>query len=282
MISLDLIKKNFFSALKHESFSLSELEIIFTAFTEELLGLSKVEILLSKQKMFPLEKANEYFKAIERLKDKEPYQYILGKTYFRDLVLKVNEHVLIPRPETEELVEKVNEKIRNCSNAIDLGTGSGCIAISLKQENPQLEVSAIDLCEKALEVAEENAELNHSEVRFSRGCISKPFNSEEKYDLMISNPPYIGLEEKSSLEPNVINWEPSKALFSVTEDPLYFYKEIKSRANESLNTNGLLALEIHENYGKETANVFNSEAFSNVEIFKDMQGKDRILVAYKN
>ena len=217
--------------------------------------------------------------ALDELCTSRPLQYVLGRTEFFRREFFVNSDVLIPRPETEELVQAVICHSRGKSISIlDLGKGSGCIAVSLACELPQAEVFAIDLSEPALHIARRNAEHNSATVRFARHDILSrdelPFGC--SFDLIVSNPPYVRMSEKTVMHNNVLLHEPHLALFVPDESPLIYYQAIVRIASRYLNPRGAICAEINENLGKETRRLFADAGF-NAEIRKDIRGKDRIL-----
>ena len=223
---------------------------------------------------------------LERVKNEEPIQYILQEEWFCGFKFFVNKHVLIPRPETEELVEWV---ISTCKfpidslSILDIGTGSGCIPISLKRRLRKAQVSAVDVSKDALEVANRNATNLGADVNFIEADIlnSTCWSTLPKVDIITSNPPYVTESEKGQMKNNVLNYEPALALFVPDTDPLIFYKAISALGKIILNKNGTIFLEINEAYGNETANVF-IEAGYKTEIKKDMQGKERMIKAMLN
>ncbi|MBS1523938.1 MAG: peptide chain release factor N(5)-glutamine methyltransferase [Bacteroidetes bacterium] len=225
---------------------------------------------------------------LTRLATGEPIQYILGYTEFYGLTFNVNPSVLIPRPETEELVDWILSSVRSSELAVgkflDIGTGSGCIPISLKKNLPEAEVSAIDISPEALQTAKENAELNKVNINFIENDILNPTNHSlltTHYSLIVSNPPYVTLEDKKLMHTNVTDFEPHTALFVPEDDPLIFYKAIADFASTHLEKDGLLFFEINESYGKQIVNLLNSRLFINIELRKDMSGKDRMIRATK-
>ena len=229
---------------------------------------------LSKKEEQPL------FEVLAQLRLKKPIQYILGSTHFMDMDFKVNENVLIPRPETEELVRWVLEDYRMDGNKeisiLDIGTGSGCIAISLAKNMKRAKVYGLDISKKALEVAKENAVKNQVEVEFLNADILNMEYFKEKVDVIVSNPPYVRLLEKEKMKPNVIENEPGSALFVPDNDPLVFYRKINELAKKNLKSGGRLYLEINQYMGKETKALFEN-GFIEVELRKDMFGNDRML-----
>jgi release factor glutamine methyltransferase len=214
---------------------------------------------------------------IERINQGEPIQYILGETWFRDRKFLVNPSVLIPRPETEELIDKVNAL--KPKSILDLGTGSGCISISLALEMPDSELYAIDISEGAIHTAKQNAELNNAKVHFSTGNIlhfENPFDI-DTFDLIISNPPYVKENEKSEMRKNVLDFEPHLALFVTEEDPLIFYRSIGEIGLKFLSRKGSIWVEINSYLGKETEALFKDLGYSHTRLLKDFFGKDRYL-----
>jgi release factor glutamine methyltransferase len=250
----------------------------------EIAGTSSAKI-----KAFPeLELLQEHLDAINailsRLKTGEPIQYILGHAEFYGLTFKVNPSVLIPRPETEELVEWILSSVGGSKSAVggilDIGTGSGCIAISLKKNLPGVLVSAIDISADAIQTATENAHLNDVQVDFIHDDIltyHSPLTTH--YSLIVSNPPYVTLDEKKQMHINVTDFEPHTALFVPENDPLMFYKAIADFASNNLEAGGLLFFEVNENYGEQIVEILNHKSFKNIELRKDMSGKDRMIKA---
>ncbi|MER0438455.1 peptide chain release factor N(5)-glutamine methyltransferase [Emticicia sp. W12TSBA100-4] len=258
-------------------------EIVFWLM-EFYLGLRKIDILSDKS----FEKAIDWATIIERLNTHEPIQYILGETEFYGRRFLVNDSVLIPRPETEELVKYIVDKQKNQLpvtnnqlSILDIGTGSGCIAISLAKELPNFKVTAYDISEKALETAKTNAELNKADVTFEKVDIlsSQLSNIHYPLSIIVSNPPYVTKQEIDRMQKNVLDFEPHLALFVEDSEPLIFYEAIANFAFNNLTDNGLVAVEINEALGEETAEVFRRKGFSEVEIIKDIHQKDRFVSA---
>lgn len=246
------------------------------------LGLRKIDILSDKS----FDKAIDWAKIIDRLNTHEPIQYILGETEFYGRRFLVNDSVLIPRPETEELVKYVVDKTLRTQNSkprtlLDIGTGSGCIAISLAKELPNFKVTAYDISEKALETAKKNAELNKADVNFEKVDILNPSFTihHSPFTIIVSNPPYVTKQEIDRMQKNVLDFEPHLALFVEDSEPLIFYEAIANFAFNNLTDNGLVAVEINETLGEETADVFRRKGFSEVEIVKDIHQKDRFVSA---
>ena len=228
--------------------------------------------------------ASEFVKVTEELKKGKPYQQILGYTEFYGNRFFVDENVLIPRPETEELLELAINKIRDSRfeirdfKILDVGTGSGIIPITLKKHFPKAIVSAIEISEKALEIAQKNAVFHKTEIKFLK---ANYLNTDltEKYDVIISNPPYIGIDENTEIEDSVKGFEPNIALFSPTSDALIFYRKIAKDCENHLNENGLFFLEINQKLGNETLELFKN--FSESELVKDLSGNDRFVMGRK-
>ncbi len=247
---------------------------------EHLFGLSIIKIHLYQHDQNPDAKLSEIEEIIERLINYEPIQYILGETEFYGLKFKVNSAVLIPRPETEELVDWIlQDSPGKNSTVLDIGTGSGCIAIALAKNRPDLHVEGWDISEEALEVARQNAETNNVNVSFLKvDILNQNIISEDKtYELIVSNPPYVTPSEKSSLLKNVIDHEPHTALFVPKNDPLIFYNEIADFGIKFLNQEGQLYFEINENLGNEVQSLLKSKRFANIVLRRDINGKDRMI-----
>ena len=217
--------------------------------------------------------------SVARLKQFEPIQYIFGETIFFDLQLKVNPAVLIPRPETEELVNWILETISGkAAHILDIGTGSGCISLALKKNLPGSRVSAIDISDEALKTAKSNALLNNLDVRFWQADILKwrEYNWPE-FDVIVSNPPYVRQLEKKQMQPNVLKYEPEIALFVSNNNPLIFYSEIAAFAKDHLTKNGKLFFEINEFLGNDLKNLLTNFGFTNILMKHDINGKARMV-----
>lgn len=248
---------------------------------EDVFGFNRSTLLVSKEIDLSEAQLTELIRISNRLKTGEPYQYIVGFTYFDDLKINVAPGVLIPRPETEELVSWIQEIIQDRKDlkAIDWCAGSGCIALAIKNRNPDFEVKGFDVSSEALEIAQLNAKELELEVKFELNNALEPGN-EEKADLIISNPPYIPWKEKTEMHQNVTEFEPDLALFVPDENPLLFYRVIAEYAAGNLNDQGYLFFELHENYAFETKTMVEELGFNFVEIKEDLQGKKRMLKAY--
>jgi len=215
----------------------------------------------------------------KRLENHEPIQYVLGTADFCGMEFVVNQAVLIPRPETEELVRLITENHQN-GELLDIGTGSGAIAIALKVLNPDFNVTAIDVSQDALKVAKQNAKALAAEIDFRLIDILKEV-PENKYDIIVSNPPYIPFQDQAEMRNNVLLFEPEIALFVEDESPIKFYSRIADVALLKLNEGGCLYYEIHESFGKEVMGMLKEKGFEQVQTFQDMQGKDRMISAQK-
>ena len=219
---------------------------------------------------------------LQELKKGKPYQQILGHTEFYGNRFVVDENVLIPRPETEELLEITIQRLKKLKikklKILDVGTGSGIIPITLKKHFPDTEISAMDISEKALEIAQKNATFHKTRINFIQSdYLNTDFT--EKYDVIISNPPYIGIDENAEIEDSVKGFEPNIALFSPTSDALIFYRKIAKDADKFLNEKGMIFLEINQKLGNETLELFKN--FSESELVKDLSGNDRFVIGKK-
>ncbi len=219
--------------------------------------------------------------AVKRLLAGEPVQYVTGMARFNDLLLKVSPAVLIPRPETEELAQKIGTSLakEKTISIWDIGTGSGCIAIALAKQFPHAEVIAFDVSGKALQIAKENAESNGAKVTFVQDDVLNPTSDyfNQPVDLVVSNPPYVCDSERASMEANVLDWEPEKALFVPDDDPLRFYRQILALAKKQLNPDGQVWFEINERMGEEMLLLCHKIGFSNAEVLEDFAGKPRFV-----
>jgi len=254
-----------------------EREIISWAYLsiEHLLSYNRSDCIIYADKEITSEISDRIKQIIADLKTKKPLQYILGTTEFYGLKFKVNKHTLIPRPETEELVEWILKE--EFSSALDIGTGSGCIAITLaKHKNAK--ITAIDISTEVLKVAKENAKLNGVKVNFMQQDILQT-NILPKVDLMVSNPPYVLESEKEKMQANVLEYEPNLALFVADNDPLIFYKKIGALAEKSLNCGGKLYFEINEQYGAIIPEMLSDIGFVDIALKKDINDKDRLVKA---
>lgn len=264
-------------------YDVQEADAITTLVLSELTDYSKAKLKAFPETNLTDEQAEKISAILNQLQTGQPLQYILGHTEFYGLSFEVNPNVLIPRPETEELVNWIIESAGPSPiNVLDIGTGSGCIAITLKHELKQSAVTAIDISTGALETAKRNANNNQVEVNFIHADILAHENIklEEKLDIIVSNPPYVTETDKRQMHTNVTDFEPHSALFVPEEDPLLFYNAIADFAVKNLNPNGLLFFEINESYGEETMEMLRNKSFINIELRKDMSGRDRMIKAH--
>jgi release factor glutamine methyltransferase len=259
-------------------------QFIFILFEYEL-GFSKIELVTRSEEELDEETYEKFLHYVKQLKTLKPIQYITGVTSFYGLHFHVNSHVLIPRPETEELADWIiKQKLPLNPVILDVGTGSGCIAVALAKNLPGSMVHAVDISENALGLANENAKLNKVNVNLSLENILRPTEDfrRKKFDLIVSNPPYITLAEKEKMNKNVLDYEPHLALFVPDEDPLVFYKAIMTYAMGSLNENGLLFFEINESFDKEIVDLMKNHKFAEIELRKDINDKFRMVRGRKS
>jgi len=259
-----------------------EAESFFYLILENRYQLRRIDLALDAEKEFSDVEISNWNVILEKLKTQIPIQYILGTTHFYGSEFVVDENVLIPRPETEELVDwivKLNTKLSKKKDLkiLDIGTGSGCIAISLAKNILNSAVFAVDVSEKALAVADKNATLNKVIVTFLHKNILETNHLDQKFDIIVSNPPYVRNLEKAEIKPNVLENEPHLALFVPDNDPLIFYKKIAELAAANLNPNGQLFFEINQYLGKETQDLLESLGLKNIELRKDIYGNDRMI-----
>jgi len=274
---------DYYPATEIKSFT----EIIF----ENILNFTKLDLILKKEDEISYQNIDKINSIIKDLINYKPIQYIFGECYFYDLKFKVNENVLIPRPETEELVNLIIKENNNNLNKIkilDIGTGSGCIAISLAKNISNSQVFALDISEKALETAKQNADLNNVNINFQIIDILNFSNStnlkeieNQKFDIIVSNPPYVMEDEKKRMQTNVLDYEPHLALFVSNIKPIIYYEAIENFASKYLNSNGLLYLEINENLGLETLNIFENKKYCNQQLITDLSNKSRFIKVQK-
>lgn len=261
-------------------FDEDEAASFFYLLLEHHRNLKRVDLVMQPDLFFSETELEMLEGVISELKCQKPIQYILGSTSFFGMPFLVNEHTLIPRPETEELVEWVlksqtSEGVE--SSLLDIGTGSGCIAISLAKNCANAQVSAIDVSREALATAEKNASINEVQVQFICQDILKAESLDKKYDVIVSNPPYIRMLEKQEIKPNVLEFEPHLALFVANEDPLLFYRKIAQLAQKQLNNNGYLFFEINQYLAQETIQLLEDLNFKSIELRKDIYGNDRMI-----
>ncbi|MFT5750392.1 MAG: release factor glutamine methyltransferase [Ancylomarina sp.] len=259
-----------------------EIENILYILLEHLLNYSKIEIQLNKNEKIEQNIFDKAMASLIDLKKSVPIQYVIGETEFYSLIFKVNEHTLIPRQETEELVHAIiNDNKVNAPRILDIGTGSGCIPIVLAHNIAGANVSSVDISEGAIVIAKENATLNKVTIDFYHRNFLKwdEYSWEKGYDIIVSNPPYVKESEKVLMDENVLAYEPHTALFVDDNDPLIFYRRIAEFAKVHLRKGGKLYFEINEALGQEMIELQESLGFSSVRLMEDLNGRDRMTSA---
>jgi release factor glutamine methyltransferase len=276
--------KLFFTEALSKVYPKTEIDSFFFILMEEKLNLQRIDTVLKPNFLIPDKKLIDLKNILIKLQKEEPIQYLLGNTEFYGLPFFVNENTLIPRSETEELVVWVLEEAANFQSnkqiklsILDIGTGTGCIPISIAKNLPKAKISAIDISSEALIVAKQNALLNKVEVDFMELDILKSKKIPLEFDIIVSNPPYVRELEKAEIKNNVLKNEPHLALFVTNEDPLIFYDKIADFAKQQLSKNGLLFFEINQYLGKETIALLHKKGFKNIELRKDLFGNDRMI-----
>lgn len=265
-----------------DKYTKSEIRVFTSLILQHVCNLSFSEIISCKFTNLSNTEKQKISHIVERLRNNEPIQYVLGETEFYGLNFKVNSSVLIPRPETEELVEWILLETKQTNpHLLDVGTGSGCIAITLAKHLDNSTVDAWDISDKALEVAFDNAAINNVSVKFSKVDVLKPLTINNHFDIIVSNPPYIADSEKKNMEKNVLDFEPSEALFVPNNESLIFYDRIADIAQKLLNNNGLLYFEINQAKGGEIVELLQRKGFADVELKKDISGNYRMIRAVK-
>lgn len=257
----------------------TEAESFFYLILENRLQMKRVDLALHPEIEFSESQLQDYNDILKKLEQQIPIQYILGSTSFYGLEFEVNENVLIPRPETEELVSWIlsNHDSSTHLKILDIGTGSGCIAIALAKNLPNAQVFAIDVSEKALATAKNNADRNEVKVNFIKQDILNTENLEQSFDIIVSNPPYVRNLEKDEIKQNVLAHEPHLALFVEDQNALIFYDKIANLSQRHLNPNGQLYFEINQYLGKEMVQLLEQKGFSAIELRKDIYGNDRMV-----
>lgn len=276
------IKKIFHQQLK-EIYIENEIDSLFFIALEYVTSISKIEYILQKEEEISEEKLIELKFILEELTKNKPIQYITKNAYFYGLNFYVNEKVLIPRQETNELVDWVLMSVTHSKpiKILDIGTGSGCIAITLKKNLPLSEVFAIDISNEAIQVAQKNANDNEVEINFSQKNILEINDLKSNFDIIISNPPYVRELEKLEMAPNVLDNEPHLALFVPDNNPLLFYEKITEIALKNLTEDGMLFFEINQYLSEETKKMIENKGFKNVTLRKDLQENYRMILAKK-
>ena len=272
---------NLFKSKLSSKIETNELDEFFFWLIEHYCNFSRMNYILNSN--FNVSKVQErkLINSIDLLMNDMPIQYVIGETNFMDLVFKLNNNVLIPRPETEELVNWIiNDKHVN-KNILDIGTGSGCIAISLSKNLNNCNVLGWDINEDVIKIANQNAIINNVKASFEISDITKPKFLNEKFDVLVSNPPYITNNEKKLISNNVKSFETHSALFVEDDDPLFFYKKILEFAIFNLKSNGFLYLEINENFSEEVLKLLKDNGFYDIQLKKDFRLKNRMVKGIK-
>lgn len=276
-----------FASLLEPTYGHDEANALIMILFEHHFKINRIDIALNPDLCLNNQEYAIIEKSVEELLTNRPVQYITGETEFCGMRFSVNENVLIPRPETEELVSLIlsadsGQLTTGKINVLDIGTGSGCIAISLAKSLKDCVVTAVDISDKALEVAKKNARANEADVRFVMDDILSPQSTEltdNKFDIIVSNPPYVCDSEKRDMRANVLDFEPSTALFVSDDDPLLFYREIVNLAQHSLKPDGTVWFEINERFGEDMVLLCRNNGFSNTSVFRDFRDKDRFIRA---
>ena len=282
--------RDYFNKTLKKLYPTSEIDTFLFLLLEEYLNFKRIDVVLKSNFEISPEDLTLLKSSTKLLEQEVPIQYILGKTEFYGFPFILNEHVLIPRPETEELVTSVLNKISKLERLhpiekekklkiLDIGTGSGCIPISLKRSLPFAEITAIDIANEALIIAKKNASLNKVNINFIQQNILKTTGLDDIYDIIISNPPYVRVSEKIEIKNNVLKNEPHLALFVEDNNPLIFYSKIAELAKSHLTKNGTLFFEINQYLGKETVELIKLKEFNKIQLKKDIFGHDRIIIA---
>ena len=260
-------------------YDLMEAESFFNIALEELKGWKRLDLAMNPDAVLSREETDKWNAVLAELENYKPIQYIFGRAHFYGLDFLVNENTLIPRPETEELVEWIihENKARGVINIVDIGTGSGCIAISLAKNLTDANVQAVDVSLGALEMARKNAGQNKVEVSFVQHDILEANSLNGKFDVIVSNPPYVRNLEKEEIKQNVLNYEPHLALFVEDNDPLLFYRKIALLGKSALRPYGRLYFEINQYLGNETVEMLELLGYNHVTLKKDMYGNDRMV-----
>ena len=278
--------KSYFIERLSKQFSEREIAFFFKESIKKRLKISDTEMILQKEIRFSESDLLFFRSVVKRLQNNEPFQYIIGETFFYELLIRCDERALIPRPETEELVDWIVHSVDKNQELklLDVCTGSGCIALALKSILKSSAISATDISLDAIALAKKNALLLGLEVTFLQDNAlidESDLFENDSLNIIVSNPPYIPMKDKVAMEKNVLDFEPHLALFVADESPLVFYKAIAEKAKRLLKTNGLLFFELHENYAIETKTLVESFGFEEVEIKLGLQGKNRMLKAKK-
>jgi len=275
--------KNHFSEALSGFYPDTEIQSFFNLLSEQILNMNRIDISQNLYSVVSGKKYEKFLKAIDGLKEDEPIQYILGDTEFYGLMFTVTPSVLIPRPETEELVAWIIKECKERQNIsiLDIGTGSGCIAVALAKNLPEAKLFALDVSSEALKLATINAESNEVDIEFIEADIMDWNFGDLKFDIIVSNPPYVRELEKEAMNANVLNHEPHLALFVKDDDALLFYRTITEVSNKILKPKGQLYFEINENLGEDTRQLLLDSGYANIELKQDVFDKNRMLKAIK-
>jgi len=282
--------RDYFNITLKKLYPTSEIDTFLFLLLEEYLNFKRIDIVLKSNFEISSEDLIRLKSSTKLLEQEIPIQYILGKTEFYGFPFILNKHVLIPRPETEELVNTVLNKVSKLEplhpiekekklKILDIGTGSGCIPISLKKSLPFAEITAIDVSNEALTIAKKNAVLNKVDINLTQQDILNTTSLNQLNDVIVSNPPYVRESEKKEIKNNVLNNEPHMALFVEDNNPLVFYNKIAELAKNHLTKNGTLFFEINQYLGKETVELIKLKGFNKIQLKKDIFGRDRIIIA---
>lgn len=282
--------RDYFKISLKKLYPASEIDTFLFLLLEEYLNFKRIDIVLKSNFNISSEVLTLLKSSTKLLEQEIPIQYIIGKTEFYGFPFILNEHVLIPRPETEELVTFILDKVsklesyhtikkENTIKILDIGTGSGCIPIALKKSLPLAEISALEKSNKALRIAKKNTHLNKVDINLIQQDILKTTQLNNTYDIIVSNPPYVRESEKKEIKNNVLNNEPHMALFVEDNNPLIFFDKIAELAKNHLTKNGLLFFEINQYLGKETVDLLRLKGFNTIELKKDIFGHDRVIIA---
>ena len=276
--------RSFFHTELSSIYPIEEIQSFFHLLCHAYLSKSRIDIALEPDFALPPDKERLFNKALGKLKEEYPIQYILGTSEFMGLDFEVNEQVLIPRPETEELIRWILASVPNEKRhrILDIGTGSGCIPIVLAKYLKASDVESMDISENAIEVANRNAAKHKTSVKFIHKDVLKLTSLDHEYDIIVSNPPYVKQSEKKRMQNNVLRYEPDQALYVSNSDPLLFYRHIAQLGLKNLRIDGYLFFEINQYHGKELRELLQNMGYVDIEIKKDIYGADRMIRAIKN
>lgn len=266
----------------HEIYPEKEINSLTEIILHHVVKLKKTDLLINREQTITHQQLKKIEDITKQLKKQKPIQQILGETEFYNITLKIKPHILIPRQETEELVDWIiKDSAHQRIKILDVGTGSGCIAIALAKNLPLASVTALDYTQEIIDTARKNAQLNEVNIRVMRSDILNEALPNETYDLIVSNPPYVRSSEKKYMKRNVLNFEPNESLFVKDQDPLIFYRKIIHLAGRHLVDNGSLYFEINEYLGEETVRLLEKHGFKEICLEKDLNNKNRMIKAQK-